>query len=216
MSSRFATLGGYRLKNQGGLLSCGLRQGFPRSELASPQQLLQFSRSQQWKQHLTYVEFPLGSAAPIANGIRHPDSPGLNYWYTEVNRFGLIYTQVGFPPSNDNDAINCPTVARLLMSGLRFSVNLYENMLGYSGLMDFHFSVSPTQNRYPYMWEGEVSWDNRCLDNTITVEFSGSVKEIRESLTDRAKESYQEFLWAFGLNADNASASNQFRMFQVA
>lgn len=190
---------------------------FPRSELVSPQQLLQFSRSQDWKRSLAKFEFPLGSAVPIAGGIRHPESHRRNYWYTEVNRLGLIYTQIGFPPSNekDADAISCPIVAKLLLSGLRFSVNLYENMLGYSGLMDFHFSVSPTQNRYPYMWEGEAYWDNRSLDDAITVEFSGSVKEIRESLTDRVKESYQEFLWAFGLNVDNASASSHFRMFQA-
>jgi len=188
---------------------------FPRAELVSPQQLLQFSRSQDWKRSLTAFEFPLGSAVPIAHGIRHPDSPRLNYWYTEINRFGLVYTQVGFPPSRDKDEISCLTVAKLLVSGLRFSVNLYENLLGYSGLMDFHFSVSPTQNRYPYMWEGQAFWDNRRLDDTITVEFSGSVKEIRESLTDRAKESYQEFLWAFGLDVDNASASSSFRMFQA-
>lgn len=189
---------------------------FPRGELASPQQLLQFSQSQHWKHRLVSFEFPLGSASPIAHGIRHPESHGQSYWYTEINRFGLIYTQVGYPPSRDKDSISCPTVARLLMSGLHFSVNLYENMLGYFGLMDFHFSVSPTQNRYPYMWEGELYWDNRSLDDTITVEFSASVREIRESLTDRAKESYQEFLWAFGLNADNATASGHFRMFQVA
>jgi hypothetical protein len=188
---------------------------FPRSELVSPQQLLQFSRSQHWKRSLTNFEFPPGSAIPIADGIRHPDSDRSIYWYTEVNRFGLIYTQVGFPPSNDKDAISCQIVAKLLMSGLRFSVNLYENMLGYFGLMDFHFSVSPTQNCYPYIWEGQGYSDNRSLDNTISVEFSGTVKEIREALTDRVKESYQEFLWAFGLNVDNASASSHFRTFQA-
>jgi hypothetical protein len=63
------------------------------------------------------------------------------------------------------------------------------------------------------VWQGEEYWDNRSLDDTITVEFSGSVKEIRESLPDRVKGSYQEFLWAFGLNVDDASASSHFRAF---
>lgn len=190
---------------------------FPRNELSSPQQLLQFSRSQQWKQHLYGLEFPLGGAVPIADGIRHPDSHRMAYWFTEVNRFGLIYTQVGFTPTpmDQKEAINCATVARLLVAGLRFSINMYENMLGYYGLLDFHFSVSPTQNRYPFVTELETYWDSRSLDDHITVEFSSSVKEIRDSLAERAKQSYQEFLWAFGLNADNAAASNHFRLFVI-
>jgi len=191
---------------------------FPRSELGSPQDLLQFSRSQHWKQHLHALEFPLGTAVPIADGIRHPDSHRWAYWFTEVNRFGLIYTQVGFTPVplDQKEAINCATVARLLVAGLRFSINMYENMLGYYGLVDFHFSVSPTRNHYPFVSELEIYSDSRSLDDRITVEFSGSVKEIRDSLADRAKESYQEFLWAFGLNADNAAASNHFRLFGIA
>src|SRR5437899_914097 len=48
---------------------------FPRSELASPQRLLQLSRRQGWKQHTGHFEFPVGSASPIADGIRHPPSP---------------------------------------------------------------------------------------------------------------------------------------------
>lgn len=191
---------------------------YPRNELTSPQQLLQFSRSPHWKQHLHGLEFPLGGAVSIANGIRHPDSHRLAYWFTEVNRFGLIYTQVGFPPMSvgQNEAINCAIVARLLMAGLRFSINLYENMLGYYGLLDFQFSVSPTRNRYPFVSELETYGDSRCLDDNITVELCGSVNEIRDSLADRAKEKYQEFLWAFGLNADNAAASNHFREFAIA
>ncbi len=177
---------------------------FPRSDLVSPQRLLEFSRSQDWKRSLTNFEFPPGSAVPIADGIRHPDLHRPDYWYTEVNRFGLIYTQAGFPPSLDQDEIYCPTVAKLLVSGLRFAVNLYENMLGYSGLMDFHFAVNPTKNRYPYMSQGTRYPGNRSLDDTITVEFSGSVKE-----------SYQEFLWAFGMNVDSASVSSHFRAFQA-
>ena len=190
---------------------------FPRNELSSPQQLLQFSRSQQWKQRLHGLEFPLGGAVPIADGIRHPDSHRIAYWFTEVNRFGLIYTQVGFTPTpgDQKEAINCASVARLLVAGLRFSINMYENMLGYYGLLDFHFSVSPTQNRYPFVSELETYWDSRSLDDHITVEFSSSVKEIRDSLAERAKQSYQEFLWAFGLNADNAAASNHFRLLVI-
>lgn len=190
---------------------------FPRNELASPQQLLQFSRSQHWRNHLLNFEFPLGAAAPITDGVRHPDSHRINYWYTEVNRFGLVYTQVGFPPvsEEDTEAISCSIVAKLLMSGLRFSVNFYERMLGYYGLMDVHFSANPTRHRYPHVWEGESYRGHRSLDDTITVEFSGSVKEVGESLTQRVKESYQQFLWAFGLDADDASASSHLRRFQA-
>jgi len=191
---------------------------FPRSELASPQRLLELSRGQFWKQRVAHCEFPLGSASPIAEGIRQPQSPGFNYWYTEVNRFGLIYSEVGFPPISEDageDAISCPLVAALMMSGLRFSLTLYD-MLGYFGLIDFHFDATPTLNRYPYVSELESYSDHRSLEDSIGLEITGSMKEIRESLASRVKQSYQEFLWAFGLYADDAFASNHFRYFGVS
>jgi hypothetical protein len=188
---------------------------FPRTELASPERLLQFSRSQQWRQALVNLEFPLGSALPVADGIRHPESNRRNYWYTEINRYGLVYTRVGFPPSSEKEAINCAYAARLLVGGLCFSLNLYENMLGYFGLVDFGFSVTPTRNTYPYLWQGESYWESRCLDDTITVQFSASVKEIRDSLIQRAKECYQEFFWAFGMRVDGTAAASHFRAFQA-
>jgi hypothetical protein len=161
------------------------------------------------------LEFPLGSALPVADGIRHPESNRRNYWYTEINRYGLVYTRVGFPPSSEKEAINCAYAARLLVGGLCFSLNLYENMLGYFGLVDFGFSVTPTRNTYPYLWQGESYWESRCLDDTITVQFSASVKEIRDSLIQRAKECYQEFFWAFGMRVDGTAAASHFRAFQA-
>jgi schlafen family protein len=190
---------------------------FPRTAMASPQRLLELSRSQLWKQQVGNFEFPKGSALPIPDRIRQPDSPGLDYWYTEANRFGLLYTQVGFPQASPEykDAIGCPLVAKLLMTSLRFSLALYD-MLGYFGLIDFHFTTKPTRDRYPHVWEGESYFENRSLDDAIALEFSGSVKEIRESLAARVKQSYQEFLWAFGLKVDDAAASNHFKLFGIA
>jgi schlafen family protein len=186
---------------------------FPRTEILSPRQLLKISRSD-WKQRIGNIEFPYGSASPIADGIRHPDSLTRGYWYTEVNRFGLIYTKMGFPPGAQADGIDCKILAQFLVAGLKFSVNVY-NVLGYFGLVDFHFTVGPTRNRYPYFWEGTGFTDRRCLDGSVTVGFSDTVGNIRDSLIDRAKESYREFLWAFGMNVNEEAASDNFRAFQI-
>jgi len=186
---------------------------FPRSELLSPRQLLEISRTN-WTQRIGNIEFPMASALPIADGIRHPDSLRRGCWYTEVNRFGLTYTSMGFPPSEQEAGINCKILVQFLVAGLNFSVNLYK-MLGYFGLVDFHFSVRPTRNRYPYFWEGSAFEDSRCLDGDVTIRFSDTVGNIRDSLIDRAKEGYREFLWAFGMNISEEGASDYFAGFQI-
>lgn len=188
---------------------------FPRAEVASPERLLQLSRNRNWRPLLVNFEFPLGSALPMADGIRYPESHRMNYWYTEVNRFGLVYTRVGFPTPNEKEAIQCSYAAKVLVAGLCFAVNFYENLVGYFGLIDFCFSVSPTRNAYPHLWQGEAFWESRCLDETITIQFSDSVREIRDSLPDRAEESYRKFLWAFGLNIDRAAAMSHLRAFHA-
>ena len=142
-----------------------------------------------------------------------------NYWYTEVNRFGLIYTEIGFTGEDEQftDAIVCSLVAYLVVASIRFALNLYE-ACAYFGLVDFHFDVTPTRNRYPYIpnWiTGGHLTENRTLEDTITLGFTAPVKHIRESLMERARESYREFLWAFGLNVDDAAASGHFGSFQV-
>jgi hypothetical protein len=186
---------------------------FPRSELLSPRQLLEISRTD-WKQRIGNIEFPRGSALPIADGIRFPDSPTRAYWYTEVNRFGLIYTRMGLLSSAQEDGINCKILAQFLVAGLKFSGHLYK-VLGYFGLMDFHLSVSPTRNRYPYFWEGSAFEDKRCLDLSVTVTFSDTVGNMRDSLIERANDSYREFLWAFGMNISEEIAASNFAGFQI-
>jgi hypothetical protein len=128
---------------------------FPRSELASPPRLLQLSRT--WRLRVASFDFPIGQAVPIADGVRHPLLPVRNYWYTEVNRFGLIYTEIGFTGEGEEfkEAIVSSLVASLTVASLRFAVGLYET-LGFFGLIDFHLDVSPTLNRYPYM-AGQVA-----------------------------------------------------------
>ena len=190
---------------------------FPRTELASPERLLKMSRT--WRIRVANFEFPNGTATPIAGGVRHPLSPVRNYWYTEVNRFGLIYTEIGFTGEGEQftDAIVCSLVAYLVVASIRFALNLYE-ACAYFGLVDFHFDVTPTRNRYPYIpnWiTGGHLTENRTLEDTITLGFTAPVKHIRESLMERARESYREFLWAFGLNVDVAAASGHFGSFQV-
>jgi hypothetical protein len=191
---------------------------FPRSELASPAQLLQLSRT--WRLRVANFDFPVGQAGPIADGVRHPLSPVRNYLYTEVNRFGLIYTEIGFTGEGEafTEAIVSSLVASLTVASLRFAVGLYE-ALGFFGLMDFHLDVSPTLNRYLYVpgrfGGGEHLADFRTLENTISLGFTSSVKEVRESLIDRAKQCYREFFWAFGIDLDDAAASSHFVSYNI-
>jgi hypothetical protein len=191
---------------------------FPRSELASPAQLIQMSRS--WRLRVASFDFPIGQAVPIADGVRHPLSPVRNYWYTEVNRFGLIYTEIGFTGEGEEftEAIVSSLVASLTVASLRFAVSLYET-LGFFGLIDFHLDVAPTLNRYLYipgrLGGGEHLVDGRTLENTISLGFTSSVKEVRGSLIERAKQIYREFFWAFGIDLDDATASAHFGAYQI-
>jgi len=191
---------------------------FPRRELASPAQLMQLSRT--WRLRVASFDFPIGEAVPIADGVRHPLSPVRNYWYTEVNRFGLIYTEIGFTGEGEafTEAIVSSLVASLTVASLRFAVGLYET-LGFFGLMDFHLDVAPTLNRYLCMperfGEGEHLTDCRTLENTISLGFTSSVKEVRESLVERAKQTYREFFWAFGIDLDDATASGHFARYNI-
>lgn len=190
---------------------------FPRNELASPERLLDMSRT--WQVQVASFQFPSGTAMPIADGVRHPSSPLMNYWYTEVNRFGLVYTEIGFTGRGQefSDAIVCSVVASLMVASLRFAVNFYET-LGYFGLVDFHFNVTPTLNRYPYVL-GAIGGDHlteyRTLENTISSGFSSPVKEIRDSLMERVRTGYRQFFWAFGLRLDDVTTLGHFAQFGI-
>ncbi|MCU1240468.1 MAG: putative transcriptional regulator [Candidatus Acidoferrum typicum] len=190
---------------------------FPRSELARPERLLELSRT--WRVQVAGYEFPNGLAVPIVDGIRQPQAPVMNYWYTEVNRFGLVYTEIGYTGQGDeySEVIVCSLVASLIVASLRFSTNLYMS-LGYFGLVDFRFDVSPTLNRYPYLAgliSGPHLTDARTLENSISLGFTEPVRELGESLMQRARRTYREFLWAFGLNVDDVTASSHFSSFSI-
>ncbi|MGP0017644.1 MAG: helix-turn-helix domain-containing protein [Candidatus Sulfotelmatobacter sp.] len=190
---------------------------FPRAELTSPQRLLALSRT--WRVRVANFSFPTGDAEPIAGGVRHPRTPVMNYWYTEVNRFGLVYTEIGFTGrgGEHRDAITCDLIATLMVANLRFSMNLYES-IGYFGLVDFHFDVAPTLNRYPFLsiaLEGHLT-ENRSLEDRVSLAFTSSVKEIRDSLVQRSREKYREFMWAFGLDVSDGEASGHFTSFGIS
>ncbi len=190
---------------------------FPRSELASPQRLLELSRT--WRVRVANFDFPAGNANPIADGVRHPQTPVGNFWYTEVSRFGLVYSEIGFTGRGDEfrDAIVCSLIASLMVANLRFSLNLYET-LGYLGLIDFRFEIAPTLNRYPFVPDalgGNHMTHNRGLENSINLALTASVKEFRESLLESARQKYREFLWAFGWDLNDAAASGHFNRFDI-
>lgn len=190
---------------------------FPRAELASPQKLLALSRT--WSVRVATFNFPTGNAEPIADGVRHPQTPVRNYWYTEVNRFGLVYTEIGLTGRGEDfrDAITCDLIASLIVANLGFFMNLYEK-IGYFGLVDFHCDVAPTLNRYPFLsiaLEGHLT-DNRTLEDRISLAFTSSVKEIRESLLQRARDKYREFMWAFGVDVSDETASGHFTSFGIS
>jgi len=187
---------------------------FPRNELASPEQLWQ--KSFNWRVQVNF-DFPIGTAVPIAGGVRHPQSPTMNYWYTEVNRFGLIYSEIGLQGPG-SEAITSSYFASLLVGGLRFSLRLYES-LGYFGLIDLGVDVTPTRNRYPFV-PGAIGdehlRDYRTLEDTISLGFTAPVQQIRESLMQRAMQCYQEFFWAFGFRMEEAMAASHFASFGIS
>jgi hypothetical protein len=154
---------------------------------------------------------------PFFNGIRHPSSPVGNYWYTEVNRFGLAYTEIGFTGRGEEfaEAIVSSVVASLIKASLRFALNLYETM-GFGGLMDFHLEVTPTLNKYlfvPSHFGGDHQADYRCLDNSIALGFTLSVKETGDSLMERLTQLYRDFFWAFGIDLSESNASGHLASF---
>lgn len=196
---------------------------FPRSELASPGTLLELSRKKGWRANVQtndiLFDFPHGDAIPIFDGIRHPSSPAGNYWYTEVNRFGLIYTEVGFTGRGEEyaEAIVSSLIASLIMASLRFALSLYE-ATGFGGLMDFHLEVTPTLNKYlfvPSHFGGDHRTDYRSLDNSIALGFTLSVREARESLVLKVTQLYREFFWAFGIDLSESNAAGHLAAFAI-
>jgi hypothetical protein len=196
---------------------------FPRSELASPGVLLELSRKKSWRANVQTngisFDFPTDEAIPTVNGIRHPSSPAGNYWYTEVNKFGLIYTEIGFTGRGEEyeEAIVSSLVASLIMASLRFALNLYETT-GFGGLMDFHLEVTPTLNKYLFVpgdFGGGHRTDYRSLENSIGLGFALSVKQVRESLERRVAQLYREFFWAFGIDLPESTALNHLAAFAI-
>jgi len=143
-----------------------------------------------------------------------------NLMYTEVNQFGLIHTDVGFPWDTHkryNEAIICETVGSLLVKTLRFATALYKE-IGYFGLVDYHMHLIPALQKYPVIpgpGEGEHLQDYRSIEDTITLEFGGSVNELDSALIEYAQRAYQEFLWAFGWNVDIDLVRGHFQSWQL-
>lgn len=193
---------------------------YPRSELASPQELMNQNRA--LRVQVPSFTFPFNDAAPVAGGIRYPNSPVRNFYYTEVNRFGLVYSEVGFAwedETGSEDAVRTQTMAALLVALVRFALKLYENY-GFFGLVDVYLEATPTLGKYPLVPGTVMAEDHlrdlRSLEDIIVVSFTGSVKELQTSITQRAISAYQEFCWAFGWNVPTEAVAQAFTVWGLA
>lgn len=158
---------------------------------------------------LVMSTFPDGNSVPIAGGVyfdsRHDD----RFFYSEVHEDGLAYHEVGFwwDSSVSKVLVSSNIVARLLMAGLSFGVQLYER-LGYFGLVDYHFELNGVEGRF--LCETPASPSAfYCRDNDVVVELHDTVPALAEDVPNRCKQMLRDVYWAFGANVDDVTLGPQ-------
>jgi len=184
-------------------LVCWASPVYPRTELSSPENLLRDALLHRVQVGNMTSAFPHSSPVPVQGGVRFPDYFTPRFAYTEISSFGLVYYDVGmsFPDAPVIERINCETVLLVLIATLKYSLRLYE-ALGYFGLVEIGLSLKPATNLYPFTSHSFADRfvENRSMEHEITLQITGTVKDLNETWMEKSKDAYKEFLWSFGLD----------------
>ena len=126
--------------------------------------------------------------------------------YTEINRFGLIFSKQSLWGSDNEKKVNLFEAAYMVEGVLRFSLNFYEKV-GYWGLISINLSlegirggVLTSSTRSPDPFERPLGSSD--FDDSITLERKITVRELSERFDEIVKDLYNEFLWSFGVDND--------------
>ncbi len=130
--------------------------------------------------------------------------------YTEINRFGLIFSKQSLWRHHNEKKVNIFEVAHMLEKVLRFSLNFYENT-GYWGLISINLSLEGIKGgglTNPSSIMGSNNNERRLgssnFDNSIILERKVTVYELSERFDEILKGLYNEFLWSFGVAEDHS------------
>jgi hypothetical protein len=191
---------------------------YPKSELSAPEAILRTAplhRVQVGQATLPHDRDPI----PVQGGVRFPSVFTPNFYYTEVNAFGLIYSEVGIgnPDHANSDSIHCGLIASVLAAALKYAVQLYESV-GYFGLVEFQLQLSPALDLYlnaPDVMGMVYREEYRSMEQEVKIRLVGSVKDFAEHWLAKSMGAYKEFLWSFGWNASEPLVASHFNQFGI-
>ena len=128
--------------------------------------------------------------------------------YTEINRFGLIFSKQSLWGSDNEKKVNLFEAAYMVEGVLRFSLNFYEKV-GYWGLILINLSLEGIRgasltNPSSITWSEYINphLGSSDFDDSITLERKITVRELSERFDEIVKDLYNEFLWSFGVDND--------------
>jgi hypothetical protein len=128
--------------------------------------------------------------------------------YTEINRFGLIFSKQSLWGSDNDKKVNLFEAAHMVEGVLRFSLNFYER-IGYWGLILIDLSLEGIRgasltNPSSITWSESINphLGSSDFDDSITLERKITVRELSERFDEIVKDLYNEFLWSFGVDND--------------
>ena len=191
---------------------------FPRRELASPNKLSDLAESIAPVQFQVIPHlYPPGTSTPVADGIRFPSSPDPWYVYTEFNRFGLFFSEFGFPWENDYEhllGIYDSVVFSLLASSLIYSLRVYQH-LDFHGVVEITLDLNPASDRFLMEPRRFNLRRMKSIEDKISITRSGSVNDLMDTKLEVLTDIYEEFLWAFGTRIRTSDAQRELEKMEI-
>lgn len=128
--------------------------------------------------------------------------------YTEINRFGLIFSKQNLWGYHNEKEVRLSNIAHMLEKVLRFSLNFYEKT-GYWGLISINLYLDGiigvsliNSNSKMGFKDMERPLGNSNFDDSISLERKITVYELSERFDEILKDLYNELLWSFGVAED--------------
>lgn len=160
------------------------------------------------------VVFPLTNQSKASHeSIVYDSAYGQFLNYTEINKFGLIFSKQSLWEDHNEKKVNIFEAAHMVEKVLRFSLNFYEK-IGYRGLISINLSLEGIKGSF-LTNPSSIIWSNNNeqrlgssnFDNSIILERKVTVCELSERFDEILKGLYNEFLWSFGVAEDYSRKS---------
>jgi hypothetical protein len=182
---------------------------FPRLPFATPKELYEATKKQiRHTPSIAPISFPYGVPHPVFEGIYWAHDESKNYYYTEIQQQGLIYSEFEFWWDDENGDVFIPgAAASLLSAAAEFGRTLYRHF-GYLGLFDLAIRLVGIRNRYVHP---TFFLNPRIMDDVIEMTARLTVGVSEEELLLKCKQMIREIYWAFGWQVDDKRINEDFK-----